>query len=142
MVKSTRIRRTILHLLHSSPNRTELIISRCPGCSSSHGALLSAKPLHRDSRFDSKAILSQRTLPTTAGQLTGHSLLLKILNSFAAQKKPREGNHHFLKKEQKQTKNNQPRYSRKTACHTWNVTKMGFQLKHGKTLTRQFLQGL
>lgn len=43
------------------------------------------------------------------------------------------------KKRNKHTHKNQPKDSRKTGCHTWNVTKMGFQLKHGKTLTRQSL---
>lgn len=144
MVKSTRIRKAILHLLHSFLNPPELIIARSPGSSrAAHQARMSAKPLprtqHRDRGIDSRAIVSEGTLPTAAGHSTGHSFLLKIPNSCAAQKKPGEGNHYFLKKEQKQTKNNHRRYSRKTACYPWNVTKMGFQLKHGKTLSRQLL---
>lgn len=49
---------------------------------------------------------------------------------------PGEGN-HYCWKVKIQTKANtiSQKYSRKTASHTWNVTKMGFQLKHGKTLT-------
>lgn len=49
---------------------------------------------------------------------------------------PGEGN-HYCWKVKIQTKANtiSQKYSRKTASHTWNVTKMGFRLKHGKTLT-------
>lgn len=47
-------------------------------------------------------------------------------------KKPGEGNHYFLKRKQKQKSARV--LQKKTASHTWNVTRMGFQLKHGKPL--------
>ena len=47
-------------------------------------------------------------------------------------KKPGEENHYFLKRKQKQKSARV--LQKKTASHTWNVTRMGFQLKHGKPL--------
>lgn len=146
MVKSTGIRKTILHLLHSSPNPPELIITRCPGSPGAHQAQMSAKPYLTHSAGTVGSILKQSE---ARGLCPQQQVMPQVIPSYwkprihvLPQKKPGEGNHYFLKKEQKQTKSNQPRDSKKTACHTWNVTKTGFQLKHGKTLSRQLLQGL
>lgn len=134
LVKSTRIRKSILQPLRSSSNTPESITARCLGSFYAYKAGLHAKPLphaqHRDSRLDSQTIWGQRTLPVRADHPPGHSVLLKFLNSFAV-KKLREGNHYFWKNKNKK---NITKVRRKTACLTWNVTKMGFQLKHRKTL--------
>lgn len=54
-------------------------------------------------------------------------------------KKKLEGEISTFEKQQRET-TNQPKCSRKTACHTWNVIGVGFRLKHGRP-SRQLLQG-
>lgn len=75
---------------------------------------------HRDRRLESKQF--HRSLDST-----------EIPEFICYQRIPGEGN-HFLFFKCKENKQKIAKVLQKTVCHTWNVTKMGFQLKHGKTL--------
>lgn len=141
MVKPTRTGKITLHSLNPSPNTPESITAR--------GLALDARPRpraqHGASSFHAKATGSQRTLLTGADHPTGHLVLLKFLNS-PVKKNPKkttqkklEGEISTFEKQQRET-TNQPKCSRKTACHTWNVIGVGFRLKHGRP-SRQLLQG-
>lgn len=141
MVKPTRTGKITLHSLNPSPNTPESITAR--------GLALDARPRpraqHGASSFHAKATGSQRTLLTGADHPTGHLVLLKFLNS-PVKKTPKkttqkklEGEISTFEKQQRET-TNQPKCSRKTACHTWNVIGVGFRLKHGRP-SRQLLQG-
>lgn len=141
MVKPTRTGKITLHSLNPSPNTPESITAR--------GLALDARPRpraqHGASSFHAKATGSQRTLLTGADHPTGHLVLLKFLNS-PVKKTPKkttqkklEGEISTFEKQQRET-TNQPKCSRKTACHTWNVVGVGFRLKHGRP-SRQLLQG-
>lgn len=121
----------ILHVLHSSQNTPELITPRTQG-PSEREASTSRTPQGRQVQFQS----SFQPKNSAHHSRSSHRSFspVEIPELICCPKKSGEGNRYFLSKEQKQTKSNQPRYSRKTAGHTRNVTKMGFQLKHGKTL--------
>lgn len=136
-VKSIRIRKTILHLLHSFPNPPELIIQ---------GAL--AAPVHTKPKWALNLHLAHST--GTAGSILKQSwarelcpqqqVIPQVIPFYWKSRIHLQPKNSLEKKslffeERIKTKNNQPRYSRKTACHTGNVTKTCFQLKHGKTLS-------
>ena len=96
---------------------------------------------HRDGRCGSKAVLNQvlstgacvsSTVRTRAAHSTGHSDLLTFLQ-FTCCPKSLEKETTIFWKEKTKTKISQST-PEKTASHTWNVTRMGFQLKHGKPL--------
>lgn len=133
MVKSTGIRKTILHLLHSSPNPPELIITRCPGSPGAHQAQMSAKPYLTHSAGTVGSILKQSE---ARGLCPQQQVMPQVIPSYwkprihvLPQKKPGEGNHYFLKKEQKQTKSNQPRDSKKNSLSYLECDQNGFPIK-------------
>ena len=94
MAKSTSIRKIILRSLNSPPNTPGPIPARCltwRGCHTGPtGRQPSASRRRGDGGFHSKAMLSQRYLPTRADHSTGCPVLLKFLNSFAVKKKKKK----------------------------------------------------
>lgn len=77
---------------------------------------------HRDRRLEAKQF--HRSLNST-----------EIPEFICCQRIPAEGNHFLFFKSKRNKQKIAKVLQKKTACHTRNVTKMGFQLKHGKTLT-------
>lgn len=77
---------------------------------------------HRDRRLEAKQF--HRSLDST-----------EIPEFICCQRIPGEGNHFLFFKSKRHKQKNSQSTPKNTDCHTWNVTKMGFQLKHGKTLT-------
>lgn len=76
---------------------------------------------HEDSRLDSKAV-------PQVTQFYWNSWIELLSNT------PGEGSYYFWKKTKRTKTKNSQSTPEEQLCHTWNVTKMGFQLKHGKTL--------
>ena len=128
MAKSTSIRKIILRSLNSPPNTPGPIPARCLAWRGCHmgptGRQPSASRRRGDGGFHSKAMLSQRYLPTRADHSTGCPVLLKFLNSFAVKKKKKKKKERKKRKESlekeittfEQNKRTQPNCSRKAHC--------------------------